>query len=133
MTEAQREREREWRHDVFGLMCPGRAVFTLLANKWTGLAINALADGPARFGDLRRRLEGISPKVLTQTLRRLEENGLVRREVFAEVPPRVEYALTPLGEGALEPLAALRTWIRANTGSFRADAPVLALGGEDAR
>lgn len=108
----------EYRHDIYGLLCPGRAVYELLFNKWTGLAITALEDGPRRFGELRRKLEGVSPKVLTQTLRRLEDNGLVLRTVHAEVPPRVEYELTELGRGALEPLAGLRTWIRANTGNF---------------
>ncbi|WP_037897939.1 winged helix-turn-helix transcriptional regulator [Streptomyces sp. NRRL S-920] len=108
------------RHDIYGLLCPGRAVFELLVHKWTGLAITALADGPRRFGELRRKLEGVSPKALTQTLRRLEDNGLVRRTVYAEVPPRVEYELTALGRGALEPLAHLRTWIRTNTGKFTA-------------
>ncbi|MEI5099865.1 helix-turn-helix domain-containing protein [Streptomyces sp. PmtG] len=106
------------RHDIYGLLCPGREIFELLANKWTGLAITALEDGPRRFGELRRKLEGVSPKVLTQTLRRLEDYGLVRRTVYAEVPPRVEYELTALGRGALEPLAHLRTWIRANTARF---------------
>ncbi|WP_446465413.1 winged helix-turn-helix transcriptional regulator [Streptomyces sp. BRA346] len=110
--------ERAYRHDIYGLLCPGRAVFELLANKWTGLAITALEGGPRRFGELRRKLEGVSPKVLTQTLRRLEDNGLVVRTVYPEVPPRVEYELTNLGRGALEPLAHLRTWIRANTGRF---------------
>ncbi|MFD5734916.1 winged helix-turn-helix transcriptional regulator [Streptomyces sioyaensis] len=110
--------ERAYRHDIYGLLCPGRAIFELLANKWTGLAITALAGGPRRFGELRRKLEGVSPKVLTQTLRRLEDNGLVVRTVYPEVPPRVEYQLTELGHGALEPLAHLRTWIRANTGRF---------------
>ncbi|MEW2526940.1 helix-turn-helix domain-containing protein [Streptomyces sp. NPDC047071] len=107
-----------YRHDIYGLLCPGREIFELLANKWTGLAITALADGPRRFGELRRTLEGISPKVLTRTLRRLEDYGLVLRTVHAEVPPRVEYELTALGRGALEPLAHLRTWIRANTEHF---------------
>ncbi|MFI9030260.1 winged helix-turn-helix transcriptional regulator [Streptomyces sp. NPDC053560] len=112
------------RHDIYALLCPGRTVFELLANKWTGLAITALEDGPRRFGELRRKLEGVSPKVLTQTLRRLEDHGLVDRTVYAEVPPRVEYELTPLGRGALEPLAHLRAWVRANTGSFVAEPPV---------
>ncbi|MEV7191883.1 helix-turn-helix domain-containing protein [Streptomyces sp. NPDC093510] len=116
----QTRADRHTRHDIYGLLCPGRAVFELLANKWTGLAITALEDGPRRFGELRRKLEGVSPKVLTRTLRRLEENGLVRRTVYAEVPPRVEYELTELGRGALAPLAHLRTWIRANTGRFAA-------------
>ncbi|MEU1025418.1 helix-turn-helix domain-containing protein [Streptomyces sp. NPDC005900] len=107
-------------HDIYGLLCPGREVFELLVHKWTGLAITALEDGPRRFGELRRKLEGVSPKALTQTLRRLEENGLVTRTVYAEVPPRVEYELTGLGRGALEPLAHLRTWVRANAGKFAA-------------
>ncbi|WP_190109227.1 winged helix-turn-helix transcriptional regulator [Streptomyces cinnamoneus] len=106
------------RHDIYALLCPGRAVFELLANKWTGLAVTALADGPRRFGELRRKLEGVSPKVLTATLRRLEDNGLVLRTVHAEVPPRVEYELTALGRGALEPLAHLRSWVRAHVDDF---------------
>lgn len=105
-------------HDIYALMCPGRVVYELLANKWTGLAVTALEDGPRRFGDLRRKLEGISPKVLTQTLRRLEDSGLVLRTVYPEVPPRVEYELTALGRSALEPLAHLRGWVRANVGNF---------------
>ncbi|QES40892.1 MULTISPECIES: helix-turn-helix domain-containing protein [Streptomyces] len=116
----QTPEDRSAPHDIYGLLCPGRAIFELLVNKWTGLAITALEDGPRRFGELRRKLEGVSPKVLTQTLRRLEDHGLVTRTVHAEVPPRVEYALTDLGRGALEPLAHLRTWIRANAGSFTA-------------
>ncbi|MEV0257827.1 helix-turn-helix domain-containing protein [Streptomyces sp. NPDC050732] len=119
MTGQNREDTRN-RHDIYGLLCPGRAVFELLVHKWTSLAVTALADGPRRFGELRRKLEGVSPKVLTQTLRRLEEHGLVTRTVHAEVPPRVEYELTDLGRGALEPLAHLRTWVRANTGRFTA-------------
>ncbi|MCA6095620.1 helix-turn-helix transcriptional regulator [Streptomyces sp. SCA3-4] len=110
--------DRESRHDIYALLCPGRAVFELLANKWTGLAVTALADGPRRFGELRRKLEGVSPKVLTATLRRLEDNGLVLRTVHAEVPPRVDYELTALGRGALEPLAHLRSWVRAHVDDF---------------
>ncbi|QCQ93844.1 transcriptional regulator [Rhodococcus sp. SGAir0479] len=86
----------------------------LLANKWSALAIGALEDAPLRFGQLRARLEGISPKVLSQVLKRLEAHGLVDRAVFAEVPPRVEYSLTELGRGAADPLRHLRTWVEAN-------------------
>jgi DNA-binding HxlR family transcriptional regulator len=86
----------------------------LLANKWTALAIGVLEDGPHRFGELRRALQGVSPKVLSASLKRLESAGLVDRTVFAEVPPRVEYALTPLGVSAAEPLAHLRTWVEEN-------------------
>lgn len=71
--------------------------------------------GPQRFGRIRDRLEGVSPKVLTQTLRRLEDKGLLTRTVYAEVPARVEYELTDLGRGAAVPLRSLRTWAEENT------------------
>lgn len=98
--------------------CPCRGVLDLLADKWSALALGALADGPLRFGEVRRRLEGISPKVLTGVLRRLEENGLVERTVYPEVPLRVEYALTELGVDANGPLTALRTWVERNIERF---------------
>ncbi|WP_249669548.1 winged helix-turn-helix transcriptional regulator [Cellulomonas hominis] len=81
-----------------------------MANKWAALAIGALADGPRRFGSLQRQLQGVSPKVLTSTLRRLERFGLVDRTVFPAVPLHVEYSLTADGRGALVPVFALRTW-----------------------
>ncbi|GIE81787.1 hypothetical protein Aph02nite_77370 [Actinoplanes philippinensis] len=96
----------------------------LLANKWSALALGALEGGPQRFGSLRTRLQGISPKVLTQTLRRLEEHGLVDRTVYPAVPLHVEYALTALGRDACEPLAALRTWVEHNIGRFPVGAGV---------
>jgi DNA-binding HxlR family transcriptional regulator len=86
----------------------------LLANKWSTLAIGALDAGPKRFGELRRELQGVSSKVLSATMKRLEDAGLVERTVFAEVPPRVEYALTPLGVSAGAPLAHLRSWVEEN-------------------
>ncbi|GLY15173.1 helix-turn-helix transcriptional regulator [Kineosporia rhizophila] len=97
-------------HDVFNPDCPCRDLLDLIANKWSALVIGALEPGPMRFGELRSRLNGVSSKVLTATLRRLEEAALIDREVFAEVPPRVEYTLTDLGHSAAVPLAALRTW-----------------------
>jgi DNA-binding HxlR family transcriptional regulator len=104
--------------DVYAAACPCRDMLDLLANKWSALTLGALEKGPQRFGALRTRLEGVSPKVLTQTLRRLEERGLVSREVFPEVPLRVEYELTPLGQDACVPLAHLRTWVEANINRF---------------
>ncbi|MFE4479314.1 MULTISPECIES: helix-turn-helix domain-containing protein [Streptomycetaceae] len=103
---------------VYAAACPCRDMLDLLANKWSALALGALEDGPQRFGALRTRLQGVSPKVLTQTLRRLEEHGLVHREIHAEVPPRVEYSLTPLGVDACAPLAHLRTWVERNIDRF---------------
>ncbi|MCC9310750.1 helix-turn-helix transcriptional regulator [Kitasatospora sp. RB6PN24] len=104
--------------DVYAAACPCRDMLDLLANKWSALALGALEDGPQRFGALRTRLQGVSPKVLTQTLRRLEDYGLVHREVFAEVPPRVEYSLTDLGADACVPLAHLRSWVELNIDRF---------------
>ncbi|MBI0295299.1 helix-turn-helix transcriptional regulator [Streptomyces sp. PRKS01-29] len=101
-------------HDVYEAQCPCRAMLDLLANKWSALAIGALEDGPLRFGALQRRLQGISPKVLTQTLRRLEDAGLVERTVYPAVPLHVEYELSPLGHSASVPLRNLRLWVEDN-------------------
>ena len=101
-------------HDVYAEQCPCRAMLDLLANKWSALAIGTLEDGPRRFGELQRRLQGISPKVLTQSLRRLQEFGLVDRTVYPAVPLHVEYSLTELGHGAAVPLRSLRTWVEDN-------------------
>jgi len=98
-------------HDVYEAQCPCRPLLELLANKWSALAIGALEAGPQRFGALRRALIGVSPKVLTQTLRRLEEVGFVDRVVYPEIPLHVEYSLTDLGLSAAVPLAQLRTWV----------------------
>ncbi|RXW32450.1 winged helix-turn-helix transcriptional regulator [Propioniciclava flava] len=103
------------RNDVYAAMCPCRDMLSLLANKWSALALGALDGGPQRFGDLRRRLEGVSPKVLSQTLKRLEEHALLTRTVYAQVPARVDYELTDLGHSAAEPLRHLRDWVEAHT------------------
>jgi DNA-binding HxlR family transcriptional regulator len=94
--------------------CPSRLVLDRVAEKWTGLVVLALSDGTLRFGELRERIGGVAPKVLTQTLRNLERDGLVTRTVHAEVPPRVEYTLTPLGVSLREPLMAVQEWAEAN-------------------
>ena len=95
-------------------MCPCRDLLDMVASKWTALVIGDLEDGPRRFGELKRRLEGISQKMLTQTLRALERDGLVTRTVYPSVPLRVEYELTDLGRSITEPLAAVRTWAQQN-------------------
>jgi DNA-binding HxlR family transcriptional regulator len=104
----------EVRKDVYLRNCPCRGVLDLLANKWTALAIGALENGPRRFGELRRKLEGVSQKMLTQTLRELERDGLVSRTVYPVVPLRVDYALTDLGRGVAEPLSSIRRWAEEN-------------------
>ncbi|MER7850528.1 helix-turn-helix domain-containing protein [Kitasatospora sp. NPDC096077] len=101
-------------HDVYAAQCRCRPLLDLLANKWSALAIGALEDGPRRFGELQRRLQGVSPKVLTQTLRRLEDYGFLDRTVYPAVPLHVEYALTELGRSAAVPLNHLRSWVEQN-------------------
>jgi DNA-binding HxlR family transcriptional regulator len=96
--------------NVLNAQCPTRKVLDLIADKWTTLVIHILAGGTYRYSDLHRTIDGISQKMLTQTLRELEGNGLVLRKVFPEVPPRTEYSLTPLGLTLIEPLDALCAW-----------------------
>ena len=90
--------------------CPTRRILDRIGDRWTVLIIGVLGEGEARFSELRRRIEGVSQKMLTQTLRGLERDGLVRRTVHPEVPVRVEYALTDAGRTLLEPLHALQKW-----------------------
>jgi DNA-binding HxlR family transcriptional regulator len=101
-------------HSVYEALCPCRSLLDLLANKWSALAIGALEDAPQRFGAIQRKLQGVSPKVLTQTLRRLEDAELVTRTIYPAVPLHVEYDLTALGRSVAVPLDALRTWVEAN-------------------
>lgn len=105
------ESQRHDHHDVYAAQCPCRDVLDLLANKWSALAIGAMEEGPQRFGALQKRLEGVSPKVLTATLRRLQDRGFVERTVYPAVPLHVEYELTALGRSVAEPLAQLRGWV----------------------
>jgi DNA-binding HxlR family transcriptional regulator len=104
--------------NVFDPQCPSRVVFARIGDKWTTLVIQVLADGPLRFSELRERVHVVTPKVLTQTLRALERDGLLKRTVFAQVPPRVDYELTPLGRTLLEPLTALRLWAENNVSTM---------------
>ena len=106
--------------DVFDVNCPSRLVLDRIAEKWTGLVILVLGDGTLRFGELRERIGGVAPKVLTQTLRGLERDGLVTRKVYAEVPPRVEYTLTDLGRSLREPLAVVQAWAEDNVSKVMA-------------
>lgn len=107
-------------HDVYAALCPCRDVLEVLVSKWSALALGALETGPHRFGELQRRLEGVSPKMLTRTLRQLEDYGFVTRTVYPDVPSRVEYELTDLGRGAARPLAGLRDWVEGNVDRIRA-------------
>lgn len=89
-------------------------VLARIGDKWSVLVVTRLGQGPMRFNELRRAIAGISQRMLTLTLRGLERDGLVTRTVFATVPPRVDYALTPLGRDLLEPVSALGAWALRN-------------------
>ncbi|MFA1549259.1 winged helix-turn-helix transcriptional regulator [Actinomadura chokoriensis] len=90
--------------------CPVGSVFRRVGDKWSMLLVILLGGRPHRYNELHRAIEGISQRMLTHTLRNLEADGLVRREVHATVPPSVEYSLTSLGCSLLEPLSALADW-----------------------
>lgn len=100
--------------DAYLADCPSRQILDVLANKWTMLVMGALSGGPMRFGELRRRLDGITQKMLTQTLRALERDGLVTRTVYPTIPPKVEYAATELGESVTALMHAIRAWSEEN-------------------
>ncbi|HEY8700149.1 MAG TPA: helix-turn-helix domain-containing protein [Arthrobacter sp.] len=96
--------------NVMVATCPSRTSLAKIANKWTAMIIIALSGGPLRFGELRDAVDGISGKVLADTLRDLERDGIVERTAYDEMPPRVEYELTSLGQTLREPLTALGRW-----------------------
>jgi len=97
-----------------------REVLNRIGDKWSLLVVGALADGPRRFGDLRRSVDGISQRMLTRTLRLLMRDGLVGRTVFDTVPPTVEYDLTPLGRTLTEPVRILAEWAIRNRAQINA-------------
>lgn len=94
--------------------CPSRKSLARIANKWTAMIVIALGDGRLRFGKLQSEVGGISGKVLSETLRDLERDGIVARHVHDEIPPRVEYELTELGRTLRDPLNVLRLWAEAH-------------------
>lgn len=97
--------------DVLSPNCPSRVILSRIGERWTMFVILALSrEGTLRFTELRARVGEVTPKVLTETLRALEADGLVERRAYADSPPRVEYSLTPLGTSLLEPIAAMREW-----------------------
>ncbi|WBB65196.1 helix-turn-helix domain-containing protein [Micromonospora sp. WMMD812] len=96
--------------DVYDRKCGSRQVLDRIGDRWSVLVVLTLADGTKRYGDLAKRIDGVSQKMLTQTLRGLERDGLVTREVYASVPPRVDYALTDLGRSLLDLVSGLESW-----------------------
>jgi DNA-binding HxlR family transcriptional regulator len=114
---------------VMDAQCPSRLVLDRIADKWTALIIQLLSKKTMRYAELQREIGGISQKMLTQTLRSLERDGLVDRRVYPVVPPKVEYSLSRLGRTLIEPLRALCRWsekhlpeLQANRARARAQA-----------
>lgn len=102
--------------NVFARDCTSRAAFEDVTGKWASLALIALGEGTHRFGELRRRVEGVSEKMLSQALQSLERDGMVTRTVVTAIPPRVEYDLTPLGERIAVQLRSLADVLEATAG-----------------
>ncbi|MDG6106183.1 helix-turn-helix transcriptional regulator [Dactylosporangium aurantiacum] len=109
-TAAQRREQARRDYDAFLDGCPTRELLSRLTDKWVALVIPALAGGPLRHGELAHRIAGVSQKMLTQTLRTLERDGLVTRTVTASVPVRVDYELTPLGHELYPVMLAIKDW-----------------------
>ncbi|OPC77070.1 transcriptional regulator [Embleya scabrispora] len=104
---------------VYRADCPSRPILDQIADKWS-MMVMAVLDKPTRFNEIKRRLEGVTQRVLTQTLRRLERNGMITRRVLPTSPVGVEYSLTPLGESLQEPFGRLYAWTVDNTDEIRA-------------
>ena len=101
--------------NVYAKICPSREVLVLIGEKWVSLIIGALAEKTLRFGELKRTCEGVSQKMLTQSLRKLERDGLVHRTVDADtIPLKVEYSLSALGRSLLPVVTSAKTWAEAN-------------------
>jgi DNA-binding HxlR family transcriptional regulator len=109
-TAAQRRDEARQEFDAYFAQCPSRKLLDRLSDKWVTLVLSALAGGECRYSDLSRRIAGVSQKMLTQTLRGLERDGLLERTLTPQVPVRVDYRLTPLGESLMPLVAAIKSW-----------------------
>ncbi len=105
----------EW--DPYNRNCPTRQMLDRIGDRWTVLVIGALSDGPLRYSELSSRVDGVSQKMLTQTLRGLERDGLVLRTMTPQIPPRVDYELTEAGQSLQAPLRALEDWAKEHMAS----------------
>jgi DNA-binding HxlR family transcriptional regulator len=112
-------KRRNRQSDELNERCPIRDVLDRVGDKWSALIVRELRDGPRRFGVLRRSIEDISQRMLTETLRNLQRDGFITRTVIPTTPPQVEYALTPLGNSLQQALSVLAEWSAANHGAIR--------------
>ncbi|MFF8483737.1 winged helix-turn-helix transcriptional regulator [Streptomyces antibioticus] len=110
MTAVQRREQARAEYDAFLKACPTNQLLDRISDKWVSLVVSALAAGPMRYSDLARKIAGVSPKMLTQTLRGLERDGILTRTVTPSVPVRVDYALTELGGNLALLLTAVKDW-----------------------
>lgn len=121
MTAAERRARAKEEYDAFLATCPSRQLLGRISDKWVALTIAALHDGGTlRYSELSRRIAGVSQKMLTQTLRSLERDGLVTRTVTPSVPVTVEYALTPLGGSLQEIMLGIKSWAETHMGEVHA-------------
>lgn len=109
-TAAQQRAEAKMAYDAYLAACPSRQLLDSISDKWVTLVLSRLADGPQRYSELSRQLAGVSQKMLTQTLRKLERDGMISREVTASVPVRVDYELTPLGASLHQVVLQFKVW-----------------------
>ena len=114
MTAAQRRERERAAYNAYVAECPSRQVLAALSDKWVTLVLTALGDGPQRYGELSHRIAGVSQKMLTQTLRTLERDGLLTRTITPAVPVRVDYQLTALGQTILPVVGAIKHWSEAH-------------------
>jgi DNA-binding HxlR family transcriptional regulator len=111
LAQARKKREKG---DVLAPMCPSRSVLEHVTSRWGVMVLVSLLEDTHRFSELRRKVGGVSEKMLAQTLHSLEEDGFVLRQAYAEIPPRVDYSLTPMGREVAERLEVLVDWIEEN-------------------
>ena len=118
-TAAERRRRAREQYDAYLATCPSRQLLDRLADKWATLILCALADDEQRYSELSRTIAGVSQKMLTQTLRNLERDGILIRSITPAVPVRVSYRLTPLGESLLPVVRAIKQWAEQNMGAVQ--------------
>ena len=120
VTAAQRREQERASYNAYVAECPSRQVLDALSDKWVTLVLTALQGGPQRYSELSRTISGVSQKMLTQTLRTLERDGLVTRTITASVPVRVDYHLTALGQTLLPVVRAIKDWSESHIAEVRA-------------